>query len=86
MHVNLPLPLACVTTFLMNEGLLSNKPACCASASHNPHNYLTLWEIFDKFLPTYFFQYYLANGMQNCDDGSPSIILARYFSENAHNS
>ena len=29
MHVNIPYPLACKTTFLMDEGLLSISPACC---------------------------------------------------------
>ena len=29
MHVNIPLPLACETTFLIDMDLLSNCPACC---------------------------------------------------------
>ena len=29
-HVNISLPLACITTFSMDEGLLSISPACCS--------------------------------------------------------
>ena len=59
----------------MDEGLLSISLACCGQLV----KILTTLEpygILDQILHTYLFQYCPATGMQNSDEGLPSIILA----------
>ena len=68
MSVNNISPLACVTVFLMDEGLLTIISA--GSYLLNRMTYL------DQILHTHLFLHCLATVMQNGDEALPSIILA----------
>ena len=69
MHVNIPLPLACETTFLMGEGLLSLLRSVSKMLI-----ILVAHVIFGSNF-AYLFQYCPVTGIQNGDKGMPSCIL-----------
>ena len=73
MHIKIPKPLACETTFLIGIGLLSNCPACYG---HLVKILITL-EHYGLFGSSCFFNIVQPPVMQNGVEGLPSIILAR---------
>ena len=86
-HVNIPLPLACKTTFLMDEGLLSISPACCGQFVKSSY-LLNRMGYLDQICILIYLNIVqplvcktVRRVFAECHFG-PS----RYFSENAHNS